>query len=122
MPPQGRSRRFRWVKILEHALDVNGWVRKAGSLLAPGGVLAIALPNFGSFLRLALQENDPYVCPPAHLNYFTAKNLSLLLQRHGFSVAAVQWISRINPTLVVQRLLPVRRVMHGIGLVPSTPL
>jgi SAM-dependent methyltransferase len=103
-------------QILEHALDINEWVRKAGSLLTPGGVLAIALPNFSSLLRLILQERDPYVCPPAHLNYFSARSLCLLLQRHGLDVAGIQWISRINPTLVVQRVLPAHLVAQRLGI------
>jgi SAM-dependent methyltransferase len=116
---QAASRSFHAIlmsHVLEHALDVNEWVRKAGSLVAPGGVLAIALPNFGSFLRLALQEEDPYVCPPAHLNYFSARSLSLLLKRHGFNVEQIQWISRINPAVVLQRLLPRRGKSQGISL------
>jgi SAM-dependent methyltransferase len=90
--------------ILEHALDVNVWIAKAWGLLEPGGILAIALPNFDSLFRKVMQERDPYVCPPAHLNYFNARNLSRLLARHGFEVAHTEWVSRLPVSTFEKRL------------------
>lgn len=92
-------------QILEHALDVNLWLKKAHELLVDHGIIAIALPNFGSVFRMLLQENDPYICPPAHLNFFSPTSLTRLLEKHGFSVQAVQWVSRI-PTNAVEKRLP----------------
>lgn len=57
-------------QILEHVLDWVEWIDKAGRLLTPGGLLALALPNFDSFLRRLLDTDDPLVHPPDHLNYF----------------------------------------------------
>jgi len=92
-------------QILEHALDVNQWIEKAHFLLEPGGIIAIALPNFGSLFRICLNEKESYITPPAHLNYFNPGNLSLLLEKHGFKVEAVQWVSRI-PTRTFEKRLP----------------
>lgn len=91
-------------QILEHAADVNLWIAKANRLLMEGGVLAIALPNFVSLFRLILQESDPYICPPAHLNFFSARSLTELLTRQGFEVLDVQWVSRIPPSTFEKRL------------------
>ena len=91
-------------QILEHAWDVNLWVEKAYRLLTGGGVLAIALPNFASIFRLILQEKDPYIAPPSHLNFFTPKSLSLLLGKYGFMVREIQWVSRISPRSIAKRL------------------
>lgn len=91
-------------QVLEHAEDPVLWVEKARTLLAPGGVLAVALPNFGSLFRLVLGERDPYVCPPAHLNYFDRESLSALLRRHGFRVESVEWVSRVPAAAVGKRL------------------
>ena len=82
-------------QILEHALDVHVWLAKAHELLHEGGVIAIALPNFGSLIRRILQGNDPFITPPAHLNYFDHRNLGLLLDRAGFTVRKVQFVTRI---------------------------
>ncbi len=92
-------------QILEHALDVEEWVCKAGQLLETGGVLAIALPNFGSLQRIILQKNDPYICPPDHLNFFTPGSLRNLLKNNGFVVEKIQHVSRI-PRSTIQKRMP----------------
>ncbi len=102
-------------QILEHALDVNLWIAKAHRLLAPAGILAIALPNFGSFLRFLMREKEPYICPPAHLNFFTIKGLSMLLRRHGFQILKARSVSRIDSNVVVRRA-PFSRVLGRKGL------
>lgn len=96
-------------QVLEHVLDVRQWLVKARGLLRDGGVLAIALPNFGSAFRRLLQEREPYITPPAHLNYFDANNLSRLLSATGFDVRIVQWVTRIPPTAFGRRLPPFAR-------------
>lgn len=92
-------------QTLEHARDINLWVRKSHDALVPGGIIAIALPNFGSAFRLLLQENEPYICPPAHLNFFNPESLSKLLENHGFKVEEIQWVSRL-PLSAFEKRLP----------------
>jgi 2-polyprenyl-3-methyl-5-hydroxy-6-metoxy-1,4-benzoquinol methylase len=92
-------------QILEHALDVNLWVSKAYEFLAKDGILAIALPNYSSIFRRLLQERDPFVCPPTHLNFFNAESLSHLMTKHGFYVEKVQWVSRL-PKSSFERRVP----------------
>jgi SAM-dependent methyltransferase len=102
-------------QILEHALDVNLWIRKASSLLVSGGLICIAVPNFGSIYRHVMQANEPFITPPTHLNFFDAKSLSLLLEKHGFSVECSESVSRISTASLSRRmpsfLKPVRRVV-----------
>jgi len=92
-------------QILEHALDVNLWIDKSRTLLERNGILAIALPNYDSIFRRVLQERDPFVCPPTHLNFFNPQSLSRLLNKHGFSVESVQWVSRM-PKSTFERRCP----------------
>lgn len=110
-------------QILEHAIDVEAWVAKANDCLAPGGILAIALPNFAGLSRLVLQERDPFICPPVHLNYFAPNSLTRLLTRSGFAVEATQWVSRVPDSALTRRLtgpkaalLPLARVALRAGL------
>lgn len=91
-------------QILEHALDVNLWIKKSRSLLSNDGVLAIALPNFGSIFRIVMGEDEPYICPPAHLNFFNPKSLSCLLVKHGFKVEQIQWVTRIPLSALAKRV------------------
>ncbi len=92
-------------QVLEHALDVEAWVSKAWQLLESDGIVAIALPNFGSLQRIILQENEPYIYPPDHLNFFTPGALAMLLEKNGFVVEKIQHVSRV-PRSTVQRRVP----------------
>jgi 2-polyprenyl-3-methyl-5-hydroxy-6-metoxy-1,4-benzoquinol methylase len=91
-------------QILEHVQDVNLWVEKAHSLLKTNGVLAIAVPNFGSVFRHVLQENEPFITPPSHLNFFNSGTLHKLLEKHDFKILGTQWVSRISPSGFERRL------------------
>lgn len=92
-------------QVLEHALDVEAWVSKAWQLLENDGILAIALPNFGSLQRVILRENEPYICPPDHLNFFTPGALAMLLEKNGFVVEKIQHVSRV-PRSTIKRRVP----------------
>jgi len=106
-------------QILEHALDINLWIKKSHDCLVNDGILAIALPNYGSIFRIIMQENDPYICPPAHLNFFTPNSLSRLLEKHGFKVEVVQWVSRIPKRTFEKRLpqfgKPLLRIANAVS-------
>ncbi len=103
-------------QIFEHALDIDLWTKKAHKLLSEGGILAIALPNFNSFFRYWLQENDPYIIPPEHLNFFSPSNLSLLLEKHGFEIIKVEEVTRIDPRVIVKKL-PLLRLLGRKSIV-----
>ena len=77
--------------VLEHVVDPEGLLARLPRLIAPGGVLAITVPNDFSPLQLAardagLVDRDFWVAPPQHLNYFDAPSLGRLLARLGFAV------------------------------------
>lgn len=93
-------------QVLEHAADVDAWAGKAARLLAPGGVLVVAVPNFGSIFRRLMGVGDPFIVPPEHLNFFSPAALARLLERHGLTVTARQWVSRLSPDAARRRLGP----------------
>lgn len=96
--------------VLEHATDVNFWINKSHDLLKPGGVIAIAAPNFNGFFRHLLGANEPHICPPKHLNFFTKTSISLLLSNHGFEICGLEYVSRLNPKSIS------RAISGGNGL------
>lgn len=104
-------------QVLEHAWDVNQWIEEARHSLTDGGILAIAVPNFGSVFRIVLGQRDPYVAPPSHLNFFTLGSLRALLEKHGFRVRQAQWVTRIPPSAVTKRLPSVRRAQFLLELI-----
>ncbi len=109
-------------QVLEHVQDVNLWARRAFELLDPGGVLAIALPHFNSATRRLMGENDPFITPPEHLNFFTAASLRTLLQRHGFALGATEYRSRFPPRSIERRLGKLGRTTVAAGKVAGAAL
>lgn len=98
-------------QILEHAFDVDHWLTKANFLLKPGGVLAVAVPNFSSLFRHVMQEKEPFICPPAHLNYFNITSLTHFLVKHGFQIEKTESLSRIPAKAFAKRIpLPLRHL------------
>lgn len=102
--PAGSFSAILMSQILEHAHDVNLWMEKSHRLLSQRGVLAVAVPNFASAFRRVLQEKEPFITPPSHLNFFTPTSLARLLASHGFRVAETQWVSRLSPSAFAKRL------------------
>lgn len=78
--------------VLEHVADPEALLRRLPRLLAPGGVVAITVPNDFSPLQLAARaagavDRDFWLAAPQHLNYFDARSLPAFLARAGFEVA-----------------------------------
>jgi len=92
-------------QVLEHVSDVNLWIDKLHTILVKNGIVAIALPNYRNIFRFMLREKSPYITPPEHLNFFSSRSLTGLLEKHGFKVEEVQWISRI-PRRILRKRLP----------------
>ena len=76
--------------VLEHAHDPKLFVARAHRLLSPGGVLWISLPNLDGIYRRLWGMGDPWFSPPAHLNHFNRRSLSMLCRSVGFRVARIE--------------------------------
>lgn len=78
-------------EVLEHIPDPGGLCRKAHELLAPGGMICIAVPNDYNPLQKILRNKiglEPYwIAPPHHINYFEYDSLKRLLRHCGFEIA-----------------------------------
>jgi len=78
--------------VLEHVADPAALLARLPRLLAPGGVVAITVPNDFSPLQLAARaagavDRDFWLAAPQHLNYFNAASLTAFLARAGFELA-----------------------------------
>jgi SAM-dependent methyltransferase len=69
--------------VLEHTTDPLAVLQKAHRLLAPGGVLALTVPDYGSWAARAMGKRWVFLLT-VHLYYFTRKTLPALLRRAGF--------------------------------------
>jgi len=76
--------------VLEHIPEPDRYLREeVASALAPGGVLLIEVPNFGSIQSRVNGENWADLRPEQHLFHFTADTLSRLLTASGYQVLEV---------------------------------
>jgi SAM-dependent methyltransferase len=74
--------------VIEHLPAAGDALDRIGSLLAPDGVVALALPDAGSRLARAMGKRWWSVLP-THVHYFTRASLSALLVRHGYRVVSI---------------------------------
>ncbi|WP_133717844.1 methyltransferase domain-containing protein [Methylocaldum gracile] len=92
-------------QVLEHLLGPEQAIRKVSGLLAPGGVLACAVPNFESFnVKLLGTQDNACLWVPEHVNYFTEKGLRLLLEHNGLKVVKMEQTTRIQPKALAKRI------------------
>lgn len=86
--------------ILEHVSDPAVFAADAGEILAPGGIIAVAVPHFGSLLSRLQGTKDMFICPPEHLTFFSRKGLARLFERFGFRTIALETVSKLNRTKI----------------------
>jgi 2-polyprenyl-3-methyl-5-hydroxy-6-metoxy-1,4-benzoquinol methylase len=69
--------------VLEHTTDPTAVLKRAHALLAPGGVLALTVPDYGSWAARIMGRRWVFLLT-VHLYYFTRATLDTLLRRCGF--------------------------------------
>jgi SAM-dependent methyltransferase len=74
--------------VFEHMREPEPILAQIRQLLRPGGVLVLAVPNMDSLSSRLQGRHWAWGAPPDHLRFYNPVNLSLLLVKHGFSVAA----------------------------------
>ncbi|MGH7840693.1 MAG: class I SAM-dependent methyltransferase [Candidatus Binataceae bacterium] len=93
--------------VLEHIADPERTAAQLYALTAPDGLVAIAVPHFGSLLSRIQGRNDMFVCPPEHLNFFSKRGLAMLLERNGYRLRHIETTSKV-PKYRIQTVLRVR--------------
>jgi SAM-dependent methyltransferase len=74
--------------VLEHLTRTGEALERVATLLAPGGVLVLLLPDAGSRVARLLGRRWWSVIP-THIHYFTRESAAVMLARHGFRVRYV---------------------------------
>lgn len=99
--------------LLEHLSDPREALRKAGRLLAPGGMLVLGTQNFEALSRRLMKERWTLNDVPRHLYHFTERTVRRHLEAEGFEVAWVTHLTEFFPTLgahlFAERILDERR-------------
>jgi 2-polyprenyl-3-methyl-5-hydroxy-6-metoxy-1,4-benzoquinol methylase len=99
--PHGRFEAVVLADVIEHLSDPGATIERVAELLAPRGVVYLALPDAGSPVATALGARWWSVIP-THVHYFTRDSLVRLLAEHGF---AIEWIGTAPKTFTVRYYL-----------------
>jgi 2-polyprenyl-3-methyl-5-hydroxy-6-metoxy-1,4-benzoquinol methylase len=83
--------------VLEHLLDPGKFLDQAATLLEPGGVCFVLVPNMQSLAARLLGARYRYIYPQ-HLNYFTPKTLQQLVAKQ-WEVLEVR-CTHFNPVIL----------------------
>jgi SAM-dependent methyltransferase len=75
--------------VLEHTREPRAQLARMLDLLRPGGVLGLRVPNVASFGARVAGRAWPWMCPPAHLWFFSPSTLPRLLHECGFEMLEV---------------------------------
>lgn len=76
--------------VLEHLPSPASALAEAERILKPGGVLALAVPNFGSLEAFLWRQDWIWVMAPTHFYHFTRPTLARYLARYGFAVVRIR--------------------------------
>jgi SAM-dependent methyltransferase len=76
--------------VLEHTTDPAAVLRAVGRVLKPGGLLSLAVPNFGSWQARTFGRHWFHLDLPRHLYHFRPGTLGRLVQAQGIEVMEVR--------------------------------
>jgi 2-polyprenyl-3-methyl-5-hydroxy-6-metoxy-1,4-benzoquinol methylase len=86
--------------VAEHLAEPKCFLDKAHTMLRPGGLCFVLVPNLRSLAVRLLGAKYRYVYAQ-HLNYFSATTLGQLGERVGFEVVATRFM-HFNPVVIWQ--------------------
>lgn len=90
-------------EVIEHTPDCNRFAASLARLVRPGGALYLTTPDITHWRRPRdLHRWDAYK-PPEHCLYFGPRNLTMLLARHGFTVAHRAWAWKPGIKIIARR-------------------
>jgi SAM-dependent methyltransferase len=72
--------------VLEHVHDLNGYMKRLAKLLAPGGRLFIAVPNYTAYDAKVYGDSWAAWDVPRHLYHFSPGSMARLVEKHGMRI------------------------------------
>lgn len=93
-------------QVLEHMADPNRLLRQAATLLRPGGLIVVAVPNIKSFQARITKKRWWGLDVPRHLTHFSPEILKRTLGNAGFRVKKINHFSlQYGPYAIFHSLL-----------------
>ncbi len=76
--------------VLEHVHELQKYISRLAELLAPGGKIFIAVPNYGSYDAKFYGPSWAAYDVPRHLYHFSPQSMNTLVQQQGLSVKKIK--------------------------------
>jgi SAM-dependent methyltransferase len=95
LPPQIRGTRFDIVlllHVLDACIDLHAAMKNICSILRPAGSVIIEVPNFAAKGFAKFGPVWPWSDIPRHINFFTERSLTALLQSYGFEISRTRYV------------------------------
>lgn len=106
--------------VLEHVHDLHPYVQQLRKLLAPGGKLFIAVPNYTSADEKIYHEYWAAYDVPRHLYHFSPKAMRQLMNKYGLKIEKMKpmWYDSIYVSMLSEQYKtgsqhPVRALING---------
>jgi len=87
--PEAHFTAITFYHSLEHMPSPREALRDAFRLMAPGGELLVAVPNFGCLERKLFGKNWDWLDVPVHFHHFTKATLTRMIAATGFRIETV---------------------------------
>lgn len=76
---------------LEHDFDPLTTIKEIYRILKPGGTVVVDVPNIDCLERSIFGRYWAMYAVPSHLNHFSPKSLTKLLEKNGFAVSEIRF-------------------------------
>jgi SAM-dependent methyltransferase len=86
-------------QVFEHLYTPVPYMKELHRVLKPGGLLYVAVPNYGGIEAKLRGAEWEYVHPASHVRYFDRSSLADMANRCGFDVLPPTYVSRRAGTL-----------------------
>jgi len=97
--------------VLEHIDDANTFVKKCHAVTADNGYLVLQVPQIDSYFAKKY-KGDWKMMSLDHVNYFSKKTITQLLEKNGFKVEAIKSSFEIK-LFIMYTLLPLINKLKG---------
>ena len=131
LPPDEKFDCITAFDVLEHVIDPNQFLVGIRERLNEGGHAILTVPNTGGIVRRIMGPRWYFYIPEEHLHYFSRRNLTSLLQDHGFEIDdvgathkpmtydyALTQFAEYNPLIYKLLKMASRAIPSGLRRVP----
>jgi len=90
-------------ELFEHLHNPSLFIKKCNEIISPEGLLILTTLTWDGFDLQVLQDKSDSIHPPHHINFFTKKSISLLLEKNGFKICEIITPGKLDIDIVSKK-------------------